>query len=575
MADNKDTIYIDVDDDITAIIDKVKASTSKVVAVVLPKRASVLQSIVNMKLLKRTADNLKKNLVLVTTEPALLPLAGAVGVHVAKTPTSSPQIPPAPAKADTSTETVDEDMSVPLDSDDEESPDLTKDAGSAATVGALSDATKKPDKDDGVLETLNLDNDDEDEKSKPAKSLKQKVLKNKHLKIPNFNRFRTILLLSIVGVIGLVVLAVFAFMVWPKASITIKTDATTVSNNLDITLDPQATSIDYVNSVIPAKSVTEQKTFTQTVNTTGQKNVGTTASGQVTLSASDCTTPYTYNGSFTIPAGTGISYNNMTYITQNNTDMYIPHGGIGVCITYKATASTDITAQNPGAQYNAQIQNGTVANYPEVVANGSASNGTDNIVPVVSQADLDTATTKINANNNSTALSDLSNQLKGQGYYPINVTLTAGSPQVTSNPGVGVQATTVTVTEIVTYTMFGAKESDLNALLESSITGQTNKNQNIISNGLNESAFKQTGTSGNADQVNLTTTAIVGPNISVAQVKQEIKGKSAQAAISSIKQNPDVTKVTIKLSPFYVSSIPNNLSKITVVIAKPNVSSAK
>ncbi|HZL07920.1 MAG TPA: hypothetical protein VFC50_01875, partial [Candidatus Dormibacteraeota bacterium] len=81
-AKDKDTIYIDIDDEITGIIDKLKVSEGKVVALVLPKRASVFQSIVNMKLLKRAADSDKKNLVLITTETGLLPLAGAAGVHV-------------------------------------------------------------------------------------------------------------------------------------------------------------------------------------------------------------------------------------------------------------------------------------------------------------------------------------------------------------------------------------------------------------------------------------------------------------------------------------------------------------
>jgi hypothetical protein len=69
MADTpKDTIYIDVDDEITTVIDKVLSSKSKIVALVLPKRAAVFQSIVNMKLLKLKTDNAGKNLVLITTE---------------------------------------------------------------------------------------------------------------------------------------------------------------------------------------------------------------------------------------------------------------------------------------------------------------------------------------------------------------------------------------------------------------------------------------------------------------------------------------------------------------------------
>src|ERR1700739_182626 len=106
-AKDKDTIYIDIDDEITGIIDKLKASEGKIVAFVLPKRAGVFQSIVNMKLLKRAADSSKKNLVLITAEAGLLPLAGAAGIHVAKTLTSKPEIPIAPAP-DLAEETIDE-----------------------------------------------------------------------------------------------------------------------------------------------------------------------------------------------------------------------------------------------------------------------------------------------------------------------------------------------------------------------------------------------------------------------------------------------------------------------------------
>src|ERR1035437_6548830 len=106
---DKDTIYIDIDDEITGIIDKLSASDGKVVALVLPKRAAVFQSIVNMKLLKRAADSSKKNLVLITSEAGLLPLAGVAGVHVAKTLSSKPEIPVGPLPLDDTEETVQED----------------------------------------------------------------------------------------------------------------------------------------------------------------------------------------------------------------------------------------------------------------------------------------------------------------------------------------------------------------------------------------------------------------------------------------------------------------------------------
>jgi hypothetical protein len=96
------------------------------------------------------------------------------------------------------------------------------------------------------------------------------------------------------------------------------------------------------------------------------------------------------------------------------------------------------------------------------------------------------------------------------------------------------------------------------------------KNQNIISDGLASSDFKQVSASSETDQVSLSALAIVGPNISVQQIKKQAAGKSPQAIISLIKNNPNVTSVSVRLSPFWVTSVPSNTSKISVSIAKPS-----
>ncbi len=570
---SKDTIYIDVDDEITAIIDKVKASSGKVIALVLPKRAAVLQSVVNMKLLKRTSDNEKKSLVLITSEAGLLPLAGAVRMHVAKTLSSVPEIP-SPPKPVPESETVNEDMNL----DDEDEPDLTQKAGAeSVTVGALSDAAgKKHTKQESDIESLDLDAEDDKAKSSKSKSGK----KNKHLKVPNFNRFRVILLLSIIGVAAIATLLVFALAIWPKAIISIKTNAASVNTQLNLTLDTGAKSVNTSSMVIPATQVSEQKTYTQTVNTTGQKNEGVTASGTVTMSANDCGPNYNYAGNpstytgFTIPAGTSVSYNNLTYLTQNDTSMVNSNYDFKTqCFTYKASGSTNIAAQSPGASYNASISGGTVSGFPGVSADGSASGGTDNVVQVVAQADVTTATSKINTQNSAAAQQSLVNQLKGQGLYPIDVTFTKSAPQISTSPNVGDQSSTVTVTETITYTMIGASKSDIDSLVNAAVRSQTSKSQNIINNGITQNAFKQVSASGNTDQVSLSVLAQVGPNISISELKKEVAGKSPDAAITAIKQNPDVTSVTVKLSPFWVSSIPGSTSKITINVAKPSGSS--
>jgi formiminotetrahydrofolate cyclodeaminase len=57
----KETIYIEADDEITTVIEKIITAKNKIIAVVLPKRATVFQSVVNMKLLKKAADETKRD----------------------------------------------------------------------------------------------------------------------------------------------------------------------------------------------------------------------------------------------------------------------------------------------------------------------------------------------------------------------------------------------------------------------------------------------------------------------------------------------------------------------------------
>ena len=68
----KDVIYIDVEDDVTSIIGKIKAANSNIVALVPPKRIGAIQSAVNLKLVHRAAERVDKKLVIITNNNALL-----------------------------------------------------------------------------------------------------------------------------------------------------------------------------------------------------------------------------------------------------------------------------------------------------------------------------------------------------------------------------------------------------------------------------------------------------------------------------------------------------------------------
>ena len=288
MKDSKDVIYVDVEDEITGIIDKVNSSKHNVVALVLPKRATVFQSIVNMKLLKRKATQAKKSIVLVTSEAGLLPLAGATGLYVAKTLEAKPVIPDGPTEKDLDEGPIDVDDALDEDELDKSKP-IGELAGAAAVGAAVVAKNKKPPVEDDAIE---IDNDKEPlsaaaaAASAPNEAAKKaKKGKDKSKKVPDFNRFRKILIIGGISLVALIVLFILTAKVLPKATIIIQTKTQSASTNLTVTLDSGASTVNTASDTLPARIQTANKTATSTaVNTTGTKTVGTSATGTITVS---------------------------------------------------------------------------------------------------------------------------------------------------------------------------------------------------------------------------------------------------------------------------------------------------
>ncbi|MCA9325425.1 hypothetical protein KDA23_05190 [Candidatus Saccharibacteria bacterium] len=556
QPNGKETIYVDVDDEITTIIDKVAGAKQKVVALVLPKRASVFQSIVNMKLLKRSAESANKNVVLITSETGLMPLAGAVGLYVAKTPQSKPEIPVAPVVHDGNQPEDDDTIAL----DDEELA-----AAGETPVGDLAKGTAVGVAAAAAIDTVELDDEPEATPTKKEKGKKGKV--GKQPKVPSFSKFQKKIARAVVLLIVFIIGWYLSVFVLPKATVAIGTDATDYNSSLDITLDTNADSVDVASSTIPAQAAQEQKTYTAQVSATGEKNNGDKATGSVKLTAQKCSgNPFVAPSD--VPAGTGVSANGLTYITQESTSFF-GTGSSGGCYQYSSAGKTDITAQTGGSNFNINDESFTVSGRSDVSGTGSASGGTDDIIKVVSQDDIDKAKKQLDTSDSTNIKNQLEQQLRQNNLYPLLETFNDGKPTVSSSPSAGTQADTVTVTEVVTYTMFGARRDYLDQLIKNDIQQQIDPaTQSIIDDGLDQAAVSATSCNDKSCKISLQTTATVGPNIDISALKEEIKGKKSGYVKSLIGNLPGVTNVDVKLSPFWVSSVPNNTEKITIQVGK-------
>lgn len=555
---SKDTIYVDVDDEITGIIDKIENAKHDIVALVLPKRATMLQSIVNMRLLKRSADTAGKSVVLITSEVALLPLAGVAGLHAAKSLQSKPIIPPAPTSPAEKPDPSEEEPAVEEDDLD----DIPTTLDHHRSTGELA---KAPADDEENEETIVLDDaETEESKNKAASEKSTEAPKDKKIKVPNFDRFRMFLVLGILGAIGFVVFIILAIFVLPKATINIKATSLPVSANLSLITSDSAKQLDLAKKIIPVTLKTTDQKVTQQVQATGQQNNGTKASGTVTLA--NCTV-----SPVTIPAGTGVSTNGLTFITQNSLSLTDGNfTGGGVCkSTGSHVGSVSVISQGAGAKYNVAPSTFTVSGYSGVSGSSGSSmtGGTDNIITVVSQTDLDNAKAKITSGDADKFVKAFEDQLAQDGYYVLVATLKPSDPAVSSTPSVGQPASTATTNIKITYTVLAVKKMDLSSAVSDSLNKQMDKTKQKLSaedvlQGASVTVQNQTTATEVTINISVNTTAV--PILDIAGIKKGIVGKKSNDIKSTINALPGVKDVEVKMSPFWVSKVPANQSKITV-----------
>ena len=355
---NKDVIYIDVEDDITAIISKVKASKEKIVALVPPKRIGVLQSAVNLRLLGRSAEQGNKRLVIITNNHALMSLAASANLPVAKNLQSKPELAPIAALEVDDGDDVIDGNDLPVGEHARQSGDSAVDAVSAAGLGAA--ALAQPPK-SGEL-------------AKPARA-------KSGSKVPNFNTFRKRLALGIGAGVLLIAFLVWAIVFAPRATIVVAAKTSDSSVNAKVSVSDKVTTDLAKNTIKATKAVkTEKKTIDFAA--TGTKNVGEKAKGNVKFSTNNIS-----NLGTTIPAGTSLS--------ASGGVVFVTDATVTITINNYQNAPVAVTAVEQGAKYNAA--NGQVSGAPSGIMAAlteATSGGTDKVIKVVTAEDVQKAANK-------------------------------------------------------------------------------------------------------------------------------------------------------------------------------------
>ena len=523
----KDVIYLDVEDDITAVIDKVKASSAAIIAIVPPKRANMLSSVVNLRLLKRAAESEDKKVVLITDEQVLNSMAGGIGMFVAANLTSAPQIP----KVDS----VDLPSDV-IDIQSSEIPNVIESEGQAINAQPAEPVSDQPN----------------------TELPKTKKKPNKKTKVPDIGRFRKFIFIGIIAALLICVGFWWAFFVAPRAKVTLTAQTTDLALDTPVVFSTNTTEVDGKKNIIPAKQRETSDELSEEFNATGEKNIGEKAGGTMTLSNSASDDPVTVSAGTVFTASNGFRFTSSSAVT-------VPGGSIEGGKIVPGKASVDVVADTVGDAYNLSARSYTSSN-SNVSAQGSTmTGGTNKLVKIISKEDVDGARESLVEQGKLNALEKLKAQFDNEGLIIIDESLSTKRGEVAVSPAIGAEAAKGIVKETVTYTLLAVEKTDYRTYLEEKLASDLKKDQKIVDYDEKDARFELKGTS-----YVLSARPKAGPDIDLDELANELAGKKFSDAVIIAEDKQDVSEAKVRLSPFWVFSVPKNPEKITIKIESPN-----
>lgn len=543
---NKDVIYIDIEDDITGIIDKVKNAGTKIVALVPPKRIGTLQSAVNLKLLQKAALEVDKRVVLITNDRSLTTLAAGVKMPVAKNLQSRPEIPQM-AMPDAPEEEIINGKELPV--------------GEVAT--SLTPAgVPEPDAPKSAADSIDDKVDLGTAAAAAAKPVPKKLdhvakVKSK-LNIPNFDTFRKrVFLFGGLGVL-LVALLIWAFVFAPRATVTISAKTSNVNIERTLALNPALQTSDPGKFTLKPNVQQLKKAVAAEFQATGTKDIGERAKGSITIRNCD------NSDGFTLPAGTQFTAGSGQVFAADQS-VVVPKftGSANSCTlagNNSGKASVNVTAADIGEGYNVQPQgysfNGSIPGSVDALG-GAMGGGSKQTVKVVSQADVDKAKGQLGSQNADAAKAELKKQFTDNSII-IEESYSAEQAAPSVSPAVGEQATVAKLTVETTYSYVGVSRDDIKTILNSAIndTLKDKSDQQMYSTGETSIVFQTFEKQGAAFTARMSTTGQIGPKIDTQQLAKQLAGKRFGEIQAIVNQITGVNNVDISFSPFWVTTAP-------------------
>lgn len=570
---NKEVIYLEPEDDITDILTKLQQASQKLVALVPPKKATMLRSAVNMKLVARVAKECDKVVVVVTADPAIIKMAMGAKIPVAKTLQSRPVVPTEEniKKAEQAVDLIDEDSLA----------DLGDSKGDKKAKFA-SKASNSPEKAANAKSAVPLDLDEEslenaEKRAENAKS-KKKAAKDAAKANNFFSKHQKWILLGCGALVVLVVALVWAFVFAPAVDITVAISSTpnNFSENVRFTTDENAQNLD--ENLLYAEKITLDKTYKTDIAATDTLDRGEKATGRLTVTVNFRPRDFLGEGGYGVAVSVGDRFQNNTnglvYVATSDavnawdgeaTEIECDNGkvtnGSGMNRNCSMSVTVSIEAESGGEEYNITSSSSWAPFENAVVSNGSPiAGGTTDIIDVIGEKDVEAVKEAQLTEHTSEGREDLLASI-GKEMMPIEASFGSEVVEVKTTPELGEEVKDgdkPTAEVKIQYYLYAIKMSTIEEYIQRKMT--LADDQKIYSYGTPYlERFMDI-----ENEARLKTTVETGPTVTEEEIRSKIKGMKIGQVQSILRSINGVSSVNIHTSYPWVWSVPDDDAKVTV-----------
>lgn len=585
--------YLETSEEITSVIDRLRASSARMVSFVIPRGATIAQSIVNLKLLKRSAQELDKEISLVSNDRISRNLASQIGLtvyskvseaekarplEIAKPvdPKESEEIGNMPFKVNNyykekSKEEEDEDEEIQNElksiaeaeknEEEDKEPEEKSESHESSEEEVLEQKDDERETKGNILEikmekrpVVHHDEPKKLDHTPPRKTDEMNNSKPSFGHKPSAKKPKKLLLI-LGGIFGVIILSA-AYLLLPSASVEVTLKTEEFSAEKTVTIDEKATSNDKEERIAKGKLLELEKEISKEYDATGTKDVGTKASGTLTFNNYDGVETAIAAGA-SIKSSSGVEFTVDQAISIPKATASVKPGG--VLQTNPGTASGKVTAKDSGDKGNFPASTVySVTGKTLVTAAGETTGGVSKIVKIVTENDIKNADASVKTDLNEFAKSDLDAIAKNEKLSIFDDCIKSDIQSSRASKNVNDESDKFEYTLKVKFSTIGFVKADLDELLISAVEKELGKNKMVVAPDKAEIAYNLTDK--DSSDGKLTADAKIvgrsGEKLSEEEIKNKIKGKSLSSAEKVISENETVEDVKISMNPKFINQVP-------------------